>query len=168
MALRRSALWAVALAAVALALPTAASAGETSFLDDDLGTYFGIAHEHWGGPVPTCTQNGVTVVSAHAVLYDDPNPSVAARAEQPGCTLWLDRGHWRAMGTVEACMIVVHEWGHLLGHEHSHDPNDLMAEFPRRPPRDCAALRRHPRRAGASSRRVRPCRAHSVCVRRVR
>jgi hypothetical protein len=168
MALQRSAPLAVALAALALALPATANAVETPLLDDNLATYFGIAHEHWGGPVPSCVENGVTVVTVHAVLFDDPNPAVAARAEQPGCTLLLDRRHWRTMGRVEACMIVVHEWGHLLGHEHSDDPNDLMAEFPRRPPRDCAALRRQPRRAGASSRRPRACRARSACLRRIR
>jgi hypothetical protein len=171
MALQRSALWAVALTAVALALPTPANAGETPFLDEDLATYFGIAHEHWGGPIPTCVANGVTTVPVHAVLYDDPDPSVAARAEQPGCRLWVDRGNWRRLAPVEACTIVVHEWGHMLGHGHSDDPDDLMAAFPRRPPRACAALERRPRGARASSRRARSCaaRAHvrTACARRI-
>jgi hypothetical protein len=167
MALPRSAPWAVALAALALALPATANAGETPFLDEGLGTYFGIAHEHWGGPVPSCVENGVTTVPVHAMLYDDPNPLVAARAEQPGCTLWLDRGHWRTMGRVAACMVVAHEWGHLLGYGHSDDPSDLMAEFPRRPPPGCVALRGHPRGARAAKRRQRSCGARSACLRRV-
>ena len=161
MARRRSALWAVAVAAVALALPVTAYAGETPFLDDDLATYFGIAREHWGGPIPACVANGVTTIPAHAVLYDDPDPSVAARAEQPGCRLWVDRGNWRRLAPVEACMIVVHEWGHLLGHGHSDDPSDLMAAFPKRPPPACAALQRGSRRARASSRRARSCAARA-------
>jgi hypothetical protein len=175
MAPQRSALWAVAVAAVALALAAPAAAqAETTFLDDDLGTYFGIAHAYWGGPIPTCVENGVLTVPVHAVLYDDPDPSVAARAEQPGCRIWLDRGKWRRMGRAEACMVVVHEWGHLLGHGHSEDPSDLMAEFPVRPPSGCARLERSSGRARArAARRARSCRVRgargaerSACVRR--
>ena len=176
MALQRSALWAVALAAAALVFATPASARPAAtLLDDELGTYFGIAHRYWGGPIPSCVENGVTTVPVHAVLYDDPNPDVAARAEQPGCRLWLDRRHWRTMARVEACMVVVHEWGHLLGHGHSDDASDLMAEMPVHPPSACARLERAPSRALASAaRRARSCRARrgkaakrSMCVRRV-
>ena len=167
MALQRSALWAVALAALALALPSAARADHgTPFLHDDLATYFGMAQAHWGGPLPSCVANGVTTVPVHAVLYDDPEPDVAARADQPGCRVWLDRSSWREMRPAEACTIVVHEWGHLLGHGHVVDPLDLMAEMPLRAPRECAALRRPARRARASSRAARRCAA--VTKRRAR
>lgn len=161
MARQRSALWAVALAAAALVFAAPATAGEgTTFLDDDLGTYFGIAHAYWGGPIPSCVENGVTTVPVHAVLYDDPDPAVAARSEQPGCQVWLDRRHWRTMGRAEACVIVVHEWGHLLGHGHSGDPSDLMAEVPINPPSACARLERIHRRARAgAARRTGSCRA---------
>jgi hypothetical protein len=66
--------------------------------------------------------------------------------------LWLDRRQWREMGPVEACTIVVHEWGHLLGLGHSEDPLDLMADFPARPPYRCARLGRKVRAARASAR----------------
>ena len=160
MALQRSALWAVALSAVALALPVAAQAdhGQT-LLDDDLATYFAVAQSHWGGPAPSCVADGVRLIPVHAVLYDDPIGSVAARAEKPGCRLSLDRDHWRRMRPAEACTIVVHEWGHLLGHGHVEDPLDLMAEFPARAPAGCAALERRPLRATAAARRRAPCRA---------
>jgi hypothetical protein len=158
MALQRSALWAVALAAVAMALPTPARADEgTPLLDDALATYFALAQAHWGGPLPSCVENGVTVIPVHAFLYDDPDPSVAARADQPGCELWIDRQHWRTMRPVQACTIVLHEWGHMLGYGHVNDPLDLMAEFPTRPPAECAALRRARRSARASARQARPC-----------
>lgn len=167
MALKRSALWAVALTAVALALPASASADHgTPFLDDDLTTYFGIAQAHWGGPAPNCVANGVTTIPVHAVLYDDPIASVAARADQPGCRLWLDRSSWREMRPVEACTIVAHEWGHLLGRGHVDDPLDLMAEFPERPPAGCAAFARPARRARASTRRDRGCRVRKKRARR--
>jgi hypothetical protein len=166
MALQRSALWAVALAAVALALPTAATADHgVPFLHDELTSYFGVAQAYWGEPVPACLANGTTSIPVHAVLYDDPNPDVAARAEQPGCRMWLDRSSWRAMGPVEACTIVVHEWGHMVGRAHVDDPFDLMAEFPARAPRACAALR-PTRAARASARSVRGCSAGARRVRR--
>jgi hypothetical protein len=154
MSRRRPARWALALCMLAGALPASAHANHgMTLLDDELGTYMALAQAHWGEPVPTCVVNGVTTVPAHAILYDDPDPSVAARAEQPGCQIWLDRSSWRAMRPLEACMIVVHEWGHLLGHGHSLDPFDLMAEVPVRAPRECRRLRSEPRRPRASAAR---------------
>lgn len=171
MSLQRSAARAAALSALAvcLCMPSLAHADQrTALLDENLADYMAIAHSYWGGPVPTCVENGVTVVPAHAVLYDDPDPSVAARSMQPGCEIWLDRGHWRTMRPVEACMIVVHEWGHLIGHEHSDDPLDLMAETPLVPPRRCAALGRRAPRARASARRAKSCMSRAKRTRRHR
>jgi hypothetical protein len=160
MALQRLAAWAIALLALASAPPSAARADHGStLLDDRLGDYLGIAQAHWGGPAPSCVLNGSVTLSVHAVLYDDPDPAVAARAEEPGCRLWLDRRHWRTMAAAEACMVVVHEWGHLLGHGHSAAPFSLMAELPIRPPQRCAALERGTRRARASRARARPHRS---------
>lgn len=156
MALQRSALWAVALTAVALALPASAQADHgTPLLDDGLANYFAAAQHHWGGPLPSCVANGTTVIPVHAVLYTDRDASVAARADQPGCRLSLDRSLWRSMGRVEACTVVVHEWGHLLGYGHVEDPRSLMAEFPAQPPAKCARMRRGTARA--SARRDRAC-----------
>jgi hypothetical protein len=169
MALQRSALWAVALAAIAIVLPAPARADHgRPVLDDALGTYFGLAQSHWGGPLPTCVANGVTLIPVHAVFYDDPDPSVAAKAEQPGCKLWLDRELWHEMRPVEACTIVLHEWGHLLGYGHVRDPLNLMAEFPTRPPVECAALRRGRATASASRRLASPCASHRKRLRPAR
>ena len=154
MALRRAARCALALCALAGALPAAAQANHgTTFLDETLATYMAIGQAHWGGPMPTCVVGGATVVAPHAVLYDDPDPSVAARADQPGCRIWLDRSSWREMRPVEACMVVVHEWGHLLGNGHSVDPFDLMAEVPARAPRACRGMEGAARHARASAAR---------------
>jgi hypothetical protein len=89
------------------------------------------------------------VIPVHAVLYDDPDPDVAARADQPACRLWLDRGSWRALTRAQMCTTIVHEWGHLLGLGHSEGPLSVMAGFPARRPRRCAAL--EPRRRVASA-----------------
>jgi hypothetical protein len=158
MAIRPSVPWALLLTVVALTLPAPAFADHgVPFLDDRLATYMGIAQDHWGGPVPTCVANGTTLIAVHADLYDDPEPDVAARSDQPGCRISIDRSHWRSMRAVEACTIIVHEWGHLLGHGHSEDPLDLMAEFPERPPTACAALRPAGRAARAAGRRIGSC-----------
>ena len=158
MALQRSALWAVALVAVAMALPAQARAGDGApLLDEALVNYFAAAHAHWGGPLPTCVLNGTTPIAVHALLYDDPDPEVAARAEQPGCRIWLDRQLWSEMRPLDACTLVVHEWGHLLGYGHVEDPRNLMAEFPTSPPEECSAMERRRRTARASAGRGRPC-----------
>jgi hypothetical protein len=65
-------------------------------------------------------------------------------------------------------MIIVHEWGHLLGIGHSHDPLDVMAETPVVPPPECAALTRRSPRARASARRAASCAARAKRVRRAR
>jgi hypothetical protein len=177
MSRRRSAFWAVALTATALALPSAAGAAdETPWLDAGVARYMRIAQAFWGGSVPTCVLNGETLVPAHAVLFDDPDPEVAARGDQPGCVLRIDRGTWPTLSRVEACTIVVHEWGHMLGLGHSADPDDLMAEYPRHAPAPCAELVRRRRHAAARASRTRRCvRPRRVtrggrfaCARRVR
>jgi hypothetical protein len=170
MALRRAARCAAVLCALAAALPAPAAANHgTPFLDDTLGTYMAIGHAYWGGPMPTCAVNEGTVIAAHAVLYDDSDPAVAARADQPGCRIWLDRSSWREMLPAEACMIVVHEWGHLLGQGHSLNPFDLMAEAPVRAPSPCRRLSSAPNRAIRAARvRTRPRRRgrpHGVVIR---
>jgi hypothetical protein len=43
-----------------------------------------------------------------------------------GCHIWLDRDYWPAPPSEQYCNLIAHEWGHLLGHGHSTDPNDLM------------------------------------------
>jgi hypothetical protein len=156
MALRRSARWALALCAVAAALPASAHADHgTTFLDEGLATYMSVAEAHWGGGIPTCVENGFTLIRVHAILYDDPDPSVAARADQPGCRIWLDRSSWREMLPLERCMIVLHEWGHLLGHGHSPNALDLMAELPVRAPAECRRVA--PARRRPSARAARRC-----------
>jgi hypothetical protein len=120
----------VALAS-ALAAPALARAdhGEP-YTDADLETYFEIAQAHWDVPAPSCAGPGGERIQVHAVRYDNPNPDVLATAEQPGCRIWLDLDYWPAPPSRVACTIIAHEWGHLLGHGHTADSNDLMYEQP--------------------------------------
>jgi hypothetical protein len=107
----------------------------------ELQRYLEIAQSHWGVPAPTCTTADGQTVSVHAALYDDPDDGVSARAELPGCRIWLDRDFWpRQLDRID-CTIIVHEWGHLLGHAHDGHRNSLMYEQPTQGAPGCSLLR---------------------------
>lgn len=62
------------------------------------------------------------------------DPNVWGLATTPGCDMWLDADHYPMAADEEdpdgwrqaICTTVVHEYGHLLGHDHSDDPNSIM------------------------------------------
>ena len=127
--------------------------------DAALTRYLEIAKAHWSGaPEPVC-QSPAGPVPVHAVLYDDPDPGVSARAEEPGCRIWLDRDFWpRPLDQID-CTIIAHEWGHLVGLPHTGNPNALMYDTPTSGAPGCALIEaQRAGRAGAKakSRTTRP------------
>ena len=148
----------LALACAALAGPAAtvgkADHGEP-YQSQTLTRYLEIAAAHWGGPAPTCTGNDGQSIQVHAVLYDDPDSDVAASAEQPGCRIWIDRSYRLAQPDQIDCTILVHEWGHLLGRDHSDDESSLMYESPVEGAPGCAVfgVRSNGRRQDAARKR---------------
>ena len=141
MPLRRLSFPSALVAAVALTVPAAAMADHGPAYTDPVFTrYLEVASAHWAAPTPTCVGPDQQPIQPHAVLYDDPDAMVAARAEEPGCRIWLDRDYWpRPLDEVD-CMVVAHEWGHLLGHSHSEDRDSLMYEEPTAGAPGCAML----------------------------
>jgi hypothetical protein len=121
----------LAAAGVLLLLaPAAAHADHGQTVDDPvLAQYMQIAASQWGGQVPHCSGRNGETIAPHAVMADDPDPDVGAWAELPGCRMWLDSSQWKLpIQPREAhCNLIAHEWGHLVGHDHSDDPDDLMS-----------------------------------------
>jgi hypothetical protein len=144
---------AVLLALVAAA-PARADHGR-ALIDETLSAYLAVAELHWGAAPAPCVGALSDPVHVHAALFDDPDPLVAARAEQPGCRIWLDRDWWPGPRSRRRCVEVVHEWGHLLGHGHTE--HGLMSAEAGGAVPGCAAFRQarpRPVRA-AAARRVR-------------
>jgi hypothetical protein len=141
-----------ALLAVLAAAPARADHGR-ALIDESLSSYLRVAERHWGAAPPPCVGVHGETVLVHAALFDDPDPLVSGRAEQPGCRIWLDRDWWPAPPSRRRCVELVHEWGHLLGHGHSE--RGLMSAEAHGPVPGCDAFRqkrRRPVRAAATRR----------------
>jgi hypothetical protein len=159
-----------AACALALLSPATAGADDGQVVNDPtLAQYMRIAAGYWGAPEPHCEGPDGQSISPYAVMADDPNPSVAAWAEMPGCRIWLDADYWPAPPSEQYCNLIAHEWGHLLGYPHSEDSHNLMwvsgpttwsrAASPtggrssRRDPRLCAAPKKKKRKLGDKAKR---------------
>jgi hypothetical protein len=152
------------LLACAIGLACAAPAGADHgpvVLDESLAAYLAVAERHWGA-APACVDADGRPLPVHATLFDDPDPAVAARAEQPGCRIWLDRDYWPAPPSPLACVEIAHEWGHMLGHGHTE--HGLMSEHALGVVPGCAVFRAE-RRALARGRAARRGRARHGCGR---
>ena len=152
------------LFACASLLACASSAGADHgpvVLDESLAAYLAVAEGHWGA-APACTDADGRPLPVHATFFDDPDPAVAARAEQPGCRVWLDRDFWPAPPSVRGCVEIAHEWGHMLGHGHAEQ--GLMSENALGGVPGCSVFRMD-RRAMARGQAARRTRARRGCRR---
>jgi hypothetical protein len=137
---------AATLLLLALAPPRASaymSPGEP-VSDPQVDKWLAIAGATWGA-APACPQ-GVRIDRAQRIA----TAGLWAAAEMPGCHISLDPDYypapaaWTATATgrrhweEQMCNVLVHEFGHLLGHDHSSDPHSVMAPIV---PRTVAACR---------------------------
>jgi hypothetical protein len=141
-----------ALLSLLAALPARADHGH-AVIDETISSYLRVAERHWGAaPAPCAGVHGEQVL-AHVALFDDPDPLIIGRAEQPGCRIWLDRDWWPGPPSRQRCLQIVHEWGHLLGH--GHVEHGLMSPEAHGEVPGCDAFRpakRRPTRARAARR----------------
>jgi hypothetical protein len=151
-----------------LAVPARADHGAT-VVDPTLARYMEIAASYWGGPEPVCTAPDGQVIHPHAVMANDPTPNRAAWAEVRGCRIWLDTDYWSSTPNEQYCNLIAHEWGHLLGHEHSSNQNDLMwPQWTNNVVPACAAFRPPPiaiPAAAAPKHKLRPVKRRKRCSR---
>jgi hypothetical protein len=88
--------------------------------------------ERYFGRAPACPALFVYVTPVFGTGGDGDYPG--GSAEQPGCRMWirrdtfhLSRDPWYRQDDVShLCLIIVHEYGHLLGLGHSSWPGDVM------------------------------------------
>jgi hypothetical protein len=70
-------------------------------------------------------QNGCQ--STTAVLTYAKGPAMAGfRDESAGCYVWLNLAQAPLLNAQQICKLALHEMGHLGGHQHSLDPDDVM------------------------------------------
>lgn len=75
-------------------------------------------------------------INARATWFNPVDPFAAPQLNHD-CSIVFNANAW--LPWPRFCTVVVHEWGHLTGHPHSDDPNDVMAAVMRAPSPACAA-----------------------------
>lgn len=104
----------ILLMALALIAPATAEAGLKARIDKAQAA----AVAYWD-KAPNCPVRTV---------HTEPLMNAGAAMEAGNCTIYIAPGWWALQRPYyqKLCSVYVHEWGHLLGYEHTDDPADVM------------------------------------------
>jgi matrixin len=136
---RRRPLALLAAVAGALAFAAPAAAAPAVATDTAMNTAESIARAQWGmdpcgGQVTVVWTVLAPQVNATST-WSNPIGGYADPAQNSGCKIeYNDLASW---DWPKLCTVVVHEMGHLSGHDHSPDPNDVMSAYYTRPLAAC-------------------------------
>lgn len=132
--------WAVIGVVAALALPSTAEAAPFT---RSLDLAYEIAVKYWGGEPENCAEIDKQIVP-EGWLGDTAVGRATIPQEATSCILHIDRRLAPPSQFARACSTMIHEVGHLHGHEHSEPTADIMTPDRVTMPRVCervAALR---------------------------
>lgn len=155
------------LAATSAATAHAGFAGESPVGSARVSAALRIADGHWGAApckgLATLTWStqapNVNAISSWSNMGDP----YAAWGGNFDCTIAMNpaaRWDWPKF-----CTVIVHEVGHLEGHPHSADPDDVMAPYYSQPAPDCSATP-DPQAPAAVTRSSKPRTAQAAVVAR--
>lgn len=154
---------------LALGFATVASPAQAEpVIDNQIYHWVGVGKSYWGQPLSHCP-NGIQITREEVL----PGPYVWANAILGGCRMSLDPQfyprpksiapqYWNA----EMCHIIVHEYGHLLGHEHG--PGIMAAEVSANGVRGCPQFDNYMHAYFASPEAAFPVAKVKTCVRYAR
>lgn len=123
---------ALALLTMWVATPAQARMAEAHDIRRDLA----IGHAYF----PTaCSPNVITDESITDIDDHDAQKLGLAYTSGDPCTIWVTPEYRDILTARELCMVIVHETGHLAGHEHSLNPDSVMYAYPEHIPKLCIA-----------------------------
>ena len=106
-------------------------------------SYEKLATDFWGvSAKPGCETYGIQIEYTWqeeqlSWMGKPMDRSIVAMADIGGCHMWIKTDWWFSVPKMWRCTVFLHEWGHLLGFQHSPDFNNIMYPSTQRVPGIC-------------------------------